>query len=140
MAGTMRALILAVVAALVLVGCGNGGVTVANQDIPPAGTMWFGTAYDVSSFALTDRSDTFPAGQQIAVVAHMSSPPGNERVSLYMSLGGIQTPVGYTDFSGQLDLMAELLPAIYFTTPGQYPLQAKDAGGNVLSSATLTIR
>lgn len=135
----MRALMVVILASLALVGCSGGG-SVQTQDDPPPGTIWFGTAYDTGDFHLTNRGTTFPAGQQVAVVAHMSTPPGNVAVQLYLGFGGTQVAIATTTFSGQLDIMADLVPAIYFTTPGQYPFQAKDAGGNVLATGTVTIR
>lgn len=136
----MRAMILAILASLALIGCSAAG-NVAAQDVPPAGVIWFGTAYDTTTFALTDRSDTFPVGTQIAVVAHLRSVPATVRVTLYTTFEGEQVPVGYTDFTGNgYDIMADLIPAIYSTVPGQLPFQAKDSGGNVLATGTLTIR
>lgn len=141
-AGSARLRLSALLCTLVmtaLMACGGGG-SVAAGDVPPAGSIWFGTTYDVKTFHLTNAGTSFASGQQIAVVVHLASVPGTERVALYMTFAGVSTAVGYTDFTGNgYDIMADLVPAIYFTTPGQFPFQAKDSGGNVLATGTLTI-
>jgi hypothetical protein len=129
---------LAVTACLTLAGCGGGG-TVPAQDVPPAGTIWFGTAYDVTTFHLTGHATSFPLGQQVALVARMSRAMGNERVEIDLTTSGIRLPVGYTSFTPGNDIAAELVPPNYLTIPGQIAFQAQDAGGNVLAIGTITI-
>ena len=106
----MRLYAVLLIAAL-LVGCSNSGVGVAPENMPSAGTIWFGQSYDPQTFALTGRSDSFAKNQQVALVAHLSRPSRGEAFSLSIDFGAFPASWPGGQITSGLDVMAEVLPA-----------------------------
>jgi hypothetical protein len=135
------AVIAVVIGGLLLLSRGSGGaasVPVTNQ--PPAGSIWFGTAFDPGTFALTGRGTSFPIGQ-IALVVHLSRPSRGENIGLMIinPVVDIPQPAGGGNLAAGDDLLAQLEPALYFPVAGTYHVVVLDAGGNQLAAGDVTI-
>jgi hypothetical protein len=88
----LRAFLLAVAAALVI-GCsgsgspppaGGGGGGGTGQ-LPPVGTVWFGSAFDPASLAVTGRTTSLKAGSPIVAVGHFLQPKPPEDMTVTVS-------------------------------------------------------
>lgn len=134
----MRKLILGAVVALSLAGCGGGG-TVPAQDVPPAGTIWFGTAYDTASFALTSQGTSFRVGTQLAIVANLGRDVGNERITIHAPVGGTDVAVGFADMTSGNQVIADIIPGAEMAVAGAEPFSVQDSGGNVLATGSITL-
>lgn len=136
----MRAIILALVASLVLIGCSSApGGAVNNVDQPSAGSIWFGTAYDPTTFALSGRTSSVNVGSQVALVAGIRPLAADERVSIQLTGAGGQFTAGYGDLSAGSTVVAFLIAPIWIDTPGRLSVAVIDQGGNVLATSALTI-
>lgn len=118
--------------ALLVVACGGGAV---GADVPPVGSIWFGTSFDPSSFAMQGRASTATTGSTVALVAHLPRSVSGGEVALRVTVDG--QPLGTTtiNFSGSGELVG-LTYTLAF--PGAYAFTVADVGGNALASGTLT--
>ncbi len=134
--------------ALLVAACSSGvpGVppivptaVVAQADLPPVGAMWFGSSFDVGTFALSGRTTTIKFGNQVAFIAHLTRPSQGEVVGLALDIGGLAA----TWPGGQLapgdEVMGQVLPAAEIYQPGPLVVRVVDAGGNTLAQGTVTI-
>lgn len=108
------------------------------QNVPPAGSIWFGTSFDPTSFAITGQATSFASGSQIAAVAHLTK-QGAGHVVIYLTAGSTRLPEGSGDLSGSNDLLADVLNGLGALPAGTYSITVEDQGGNTLSSGSLTI-
>lgn len=139
----MRKSIALAVAVLILVACQQGSPTTPapsgpdTADLPPAGQIWFGKTFDPQTFAVSDRSTTFPSGQPVAVVAHLSKPVDMATANLRVSVDGTNVVNQGTGQAGQADTYG-----VTITPPaaGHYLVELTDVGGNVLASASFDAR
>ena len=106
------AILLAIVA-LVTAACGGGGggsggdgaaasaagaAPVANGDIPPGSTVFFGSAYDPSSFAVADKTGKIAQGQTpIVAVGKALAPVDGTGVQVQITEGGKSKPLRAPD-------------------------------------------
>jgi hypothetical protein len=114
-------------------------VPAANANTPPAGVVWFGTSFDPRTFVVSGRTDTFPAGQPVAVVGHLSETiPQGQQITI--SVDGYAFSTG-TAPSGGADLWGIVITPGWFTaTAGPaHAITFTDVGGNVLASGSVTI-
>lgn len=129
----MKRLGFVLVLALALAGCSSGSVPAKN--VPPAGTVWFGTSFDTTTFVLSGQASTFPHGQ-VAMVAHFEHKvPGGQAVSL--QIDGVAFG-SQTASASDYDVYGLMLSAIYLPV-GSHTVSIDDAGGNSLAAGTVTI-
>jgi hypothetical protein len=126
---------LLIIAAIVLAAC-NASVPAAN--VPPAGSIWFGSAFDVKTFALTGQASSFTAGQPVAMVAHLSRKSTGESMTIQISGSGYNGPMGGGSLGSGNDVMGQVLPGLAFPVAATSTVTVVDAGGNILASGTLT--
>jgi PBP1b-binding outer membrane lipoprotein LpoB len=129
----MKRIGLALAIALVVVGCSSGGVPLAN--LPPAGTIWFGSSFDATTFAMTGQASTFAQGDKLVMVAHFTRiVPSGQGFNFVVDRTPIKavTTTTDTDVYG-LAVTSALLPL------GPHAFEVDDAGGNSLASGTVTI-
>jgi len=127
---------LAMVAVLLSVaGCSSsGGVQATN--LPPAGTVWFGTSFDTTTFVIAGQASSFPQSGQVALVARLSKMvPGGQPVNLLVD--GIVMKSAAAS-SSDYDAFGSTLTAAQMTT-GSHAVTVTDAGGNLLASGSVTI-
>lgn len=101
--------------------------------------MWFGSSFDLSTFALTGRTTTIKLGSPVAFVAHLSRKSTGEVVGLELNIGGVAATWPGGQPAAGSDVMGEVLPAAEIFQPGPLVVRVVDAGGNTLASGTVTI-
>jgi hypothetical protein len=110
----------------------NGG----SPNVPPAGSIWFGSSFDAKSFEIRDRADSFTSGARVALVAHLSQtvPAG---YAATIDIEGHSTPTIVAPSAG-MDFYGVVIPSA-FLTPGVHHVRVSDIGGNELASGSLTV-
>jgi hypothetical protein len=116
----------------------SGGTTVtAPGELPPISAVWFGTAFDPATLALTDRGNAFKAGSPIVAIGTLLAARAPADVSVRIETSGsvkATLPVG----PGVGNTYAiDLGPANL--TPGPYLLSFVDTGRKQLASASFNI-
>ncbi len=111
----------------------NGG----SANVPPAGSIWFGSSFDTKSFEIRDRANSFTSGARVALVAHLSQtvPAG---YAATIDIDGYSTPTSVAPSAG-MDSYGVVIPSA-FLTPGIHHVRVSDIGGNELASGSLTVR
>jgi len=140
---------------LVLAACGGGGdgaaasaaasvpgaAAVTNGDTPPGSTVFFGSAYDPSTFAVADKTTKIKAGDKVVAVGKALAPVDGAGVKLELKLSGKAKPLRAPDamdnpatasFFGS-DLSADGL------TAGTWIVAFVNAQGRVLASGFLSV-
>jgi hypothetical protein len=144
--------------ALVLAACGGGGgggdgagasaaasvpggATVTNGDTPPGSTVFFGSAYDPSTFAVADKTTKVKPGDKVVAVGKALAPVDGTGVMLELKLNGKAKPKRAPDamdnpasasFFGS-DLSGDGL------TAGTWIVSFVNAQGRVLASGFLSV-
>lgn len=116
---------------------GGGNVTTG---VPPASVVWFGTAFDPASFALTDKAGAFKQGTPIVAVGHLFNAREPDGLSVQISTSGsvrhtlpvAAGPTGPSEVYG-----ADLTPANL--GPATYIVSFVDKRGSVLASGNLNV-
>lgn len=149
--------ILFAILALVLAACGGGGggsegggaaasaagaAAVANGAIPPGSTVFFGSAYDPSTFAVADKTGKIAQGQTpIVAVGKALAPVDGTGVQVEIKAGGkpkpLRAPVAMDNPANAsffaTDLSGDNL------TPGTWIVQFVNPEGRVLASGFLSV-
>ncbi len=150
------AILLATVA-LVTAACGGGGggsggdgaaagaagaAPVANGDIPPGSTVFFGSAYDPATFAVADKTGKIAQGQTpIVAVGKALAPVDGTGVQVEIKAGGkakpLRAPVAMDNPANAsffaTDLSGDNL------TPGTWIVSFVNPEGRVLASGFLSV-
>jgi hypothetical protein len=110
----------------------NGG----SPNVPPAGSIWFGSSFDAKSFEIRDRAESFTSGDPVALVAHLGQtvPAG---YAATIDIDGHSSPTTVAPSAG-MDFYGVVIPAA-FLTPGVHHVRVSDIGGNELASGSLTV-
>lgn len=119
--------------AVALVGCG-----VTAKDAPPAGTIWFGTAFDPQTLSLTGKTTTVSTTQPFALVGHLTHSAKVSELSIRASLNGSLVNAVQATGSGEGEVVG--FPILPVTVAGDWRYDITDVGGNVLASGTVTAR
>ena len=114
----------------------SGGTTVTGPgELPPITAVWFGTAFDPATMALTDKGSTFKAGAPVVAIGTLLSARPPEELSVAISTGGsvrktlpVGPGVGNT-FGVDLGAMSA----------GNYLVQFQDKARKNLASSSVTI-
>ena len=149
--------ILFAILALLLAACGGGGggsegggaaasaagaAPVANGDIPPGSTVFFGSAYDPATFAVADKTGKIAQGQTpIVAVGKALAPVDGTGVQVEIKAGGkpkpLRAPVAMDNATSATffatDLSGDNL------TPGTWIVQFVNPEGRVLASGFLSV-
>jgi hypothetical protein len=142
----MRRAFAAVLTLLLAIGCSSppaavpasGGTTVTRPgELPPISAVWFGTAFDPATLALTDKASTFKAGTPLVALGTLLTPRAPEEMSVTIETGGsirktlpVAAAVGNT-------LAVDLTQAAL--GPGPYLISFKDKSGKNLASSSVTL-
>ncbi|MDQ1324657.1 MAG: hypothetical protein QG587_1993 [Chloroflexota bacterium] len=148
--------ILLVTLALVTAACGGGGgsggggaaasaagaAPVADGDIPPGSTVFFGSAYDPSTFAVADKTGKITQGQTpIVAVGKALAPVDGTGVQVQIAAGGKPKPLrapDAVDNPGSASFFAADLSADNLT-PGTWIVSFVNPEGRVLASGFLSV-
>jgi hypothetical protein len=141
----MRRALGAVLIALLVVGCGEsapggGGGGNVTGDLPPLSVVWFGSAFDPSTFALTDKTASVKQGSPLVAVAKLFAPRPAEEVQVWISTGGsvrqrlpiAPGPTGTIEAAGADLTSLNLGPATYIVS-------FVDKKGTILASGNLNV-
>jgi hypothetical protein len=128
---------------IVLLVVGAGGFFITRQsgvqpgpNVPPAGTIWFGTSFDTTTFAISGQASSFRQGARVIMVAHFTKTvPGGQSTNLVVD--GASFSEGSASASNYDLIGAVILQA--FLTTGTHSFEIDDVGGNPLASGTVTI-
>jgi len=105
-------------------------------NVPPAGTIWFGTSFDTKTLAVSGEALSFAQGSRVVMVAHFSATvPGGQGTNLVVD--GVSFPEGSASASNYDLLGAVILQA--FLTTGPHTFEVEDLGGNSLAAGIVTI-
>ena len=114
----------------------SGATTVPAGDLPPAGSIWFGTSFDTTTFAIAGHTSMFTPGDPLVLVAHFSRTiPGGQAINLLydgQTLKSVAASTSDYDACGQT-LSSALLPT------GGHTFTIQDLGGNQLANGSLTV-
>ncbi len=77
-----------VVAALIGTGVIKLGAGPSGAAAPPAGTIWFGSSFDPSTFAISGKTTSVSAGTTVAYVGHLTRSIGTGQANLRISVNG----------------------------------------------------
>ena len=144
----MRSALGAVCIALLVLGCGDaapaggggGGGGGVSAGVPPLAVVWFGSAYDPASFAVTDKTSDVKRGSPVVAVGRLFTARAAEEVSAKVSAGGtvITTLPIAPGASGTIEVAAvDLTPANL--GPATYIVSFVDKKGTQLASGKLNI-
>jgi hypothetical protein len=148
--------ILFAILALTLAACGGGNdsggggaaasaagaAPVANGDIPPGSTVFFGSAYDPATFAVADKTGKIAQGQTpIVAVGKALAPVDGTGVQVEIKAGGkpkpLRAPVAMDNPANAsffaTDLSGDNL------TPGTWIVAFVNPEGRVLASGFLSV-
>ena len=141
----LRAFLLAVAAALVI-GCsgsgsappaGGGGGGGTGQ-LPPVGSVWFGSAFDPATLAVSDRATSLKAGSPMVAVGHFLQPKPPEDMTVTVSkqqsiLHRLPITAAGPGKAFGIDLSAQKLDA------GNYVVTFVDKNRRTLAAGTLVV-
>jgi hypothetical protein len=141
----LRACALAVATALII-GCsgsgspppaGGGGGGGTGQ-LPPVGSVWFGSAFDPASLAITDRATTLKAGTPMVAVGHFLQPKPPEDMTVTVSkqqsiIHRLPVTAGGPAKAFGIDLTAQKL------SPGNHVITFVDKNRRTLAAGTLVV-
>jgi hypothetical protein len=138
----MRRAFGALMIALVVAACGDSGPPAGGgnvtTDMPPISAVWFGTAFDPTSLALTDKGNSFKTGTPIVAIGTLLAPKAPEELSVKIETSGSVratlpiAPGGVGNTYG-VDLTSANLG------PASYLVSFVDKSGKALASASFNI-
>jgi hypothetical protein len=119
-------------------GAAAGGV---NPNVPPGSSVYFGTGYDPSTFAVTGKTTNAKAGTPIVAVGKSLAPTDGSGVKLQLSLNGSAKPARAPD------AMDNPSSASFFAsdlskdnlTPGTWIVSFTNTEGRIVASGFLTV-
>jgi hypothetical protein len=130
--------------ALVVAACGDSGAPAApgganvTTGLPPIAAVWFGTAFDPATLALTDKGNSFKAGTPIVAIGTLVSPRTADQLKARIETSGsikAELPVapGSVGNTFAVDLTGANLG------PGPYLISFVDNNRKNLASASFNI-
>jgi hypothetical protein len=119
----------------------GGSSVTAPGELPAIAQVWFGSAFDPATFALTDKTTAAKKGAPLVAIGHLNAAKSPEEVSVDISTGGsvVKTlpvaagPSGPSEIYG-VDLTVAKLGA------GTYIISFVDKSGRVLASKTIRVQ
>ena len=119
-----------------------GAAPVANGDVPPGSTVFFGSAYDPSTFAVADKTGKVATGTKpLVAVGKALAPVDGTGVQVEIKAGGTSKPLRAPD------AMDNPASASFFAvdlsndnlTPGTWIVQFVNPNGRVIASGFLSV-
>jgi hypothetical protein len=120
---------------------GAGAAPVTGGDVPPGSSVYFGSAYDPTTFAVADRSTKVKAGAPIVAVGKALAPVDGSGIKVEIKANGtakplrppdaIDNPATATFFAS--DLSKDGL------TPGTWIVSFVNPNSRVIASGFLTV-
>ena len=141
----MRRAFGALVLALWVVGCGDteapgapGGGGNVTAGLPPTSAVWFGTAFDPTSLAITDKGNSFKAGTPIVAVGTLLATRTADQLTVKIENSGsvkatLPVAANSIDNTFAVDLTSANLG------PGPYLVSFVDKDRKSLASASFNI-
>jgi hypothetical protein len=112
---------------------GPAGVSSAN--LPPAGTIWFGSSFDASTFEIRDRTTSINSQQGFSAVAHLTRSMDGSAHSVRISYNGTVVSSSSVTWQGWGEVWGFSPGALL--AAGDWRYELIDVGGNVLASGTI---
>jgi hypothetical protein len=141
--GCMKRAFGALMVALVVAACGDpapaggGGANVTTAK-PPVSAVWFGTAFDPTSLALTDKGNSFKAGTPtVAIGTLLSARPPEEMSVKVETSGNVRATLPVAPVGVGNTLAVDLTSANL--GPGSYLISFVDKTGKALASASFNV-
>lgn len=107
-------------------------------DLPPAGTIWFGSSFDTNTFEVRGRTRSVRTGEAVSMVASLDEMVDGSDLTLRVYLDDQLVSSSDANADGSGDLWGWTLPPHFIG--GTYRYEVADLGGNVLASGKLTVR
>jgi hypothetical protein len=152
----MRRILAVLVLGVVVAGCGpvagqpaggdggsagGGGAPVANGALPPGSSVYFGSAYDPTTFAVADRSTKAKVGAPIVAVGKALAPVDGTDIKLQLTLNGQSKPLrapDKMDNPSSASLFASDLSNDNLT-PGTWIVSFVNGNNRVIASGFLSV-
>lgn len=119
--------------AALLAGCGG---SIDQADVPPAGDIWFGTAFDPNTLAISGRTDTVSTTEVFAFVGTLPSAMDGSEVNIRIAYDGQQVSNQEANATGSGEVFGFTYGPLF--EPGTWTFEMTDIGGNVLASGDVT--
>jgi hypothetical protein len=136
--GVIGVLVVAAAIGVVIAAGSPSSGTVQPGNQPPAGTIWFGSSFDPTTFAISGRTSSISVGSPISGVAHLTRSMAGSELSIRVELNGAVIATVKTGWSGSGDIWG--FTPVAPTIAGTWTYQLVDVGGNVLASGALTVQ
>ncbi len=122
-------------------GGGAGAAPVANGAVPPGSTVYFGSAYDPTTFAVADKSTKAKVGAPIVAVGKALAPIDGSDIRIEIKLNGNAKPLRPPD------AMDNPTSASFFAsdlrkdglTPGTWIVSFVNGSNRVIASGFLSV-
>jgi len=137
--GGVAILVLVLVVGLAWMLTRSGGPGVAAADLPPSGTVWFGSSFDPETFILAGRTSSVRLGLPIALVGHLSRPSRDETLGFAIGLAGVQLSAPGERVSSGHDLVGVSVPGVDIFAAGTMTVRVIDESGTTLSWGSITV-
>ena len=131
-----------VVVALVLDASGvltgrrtSGGPSAA--DLPPAGSIWFGSTFDPTTFVIRGRTTTAGTDAPFSFVARLTHSAKGSEMTMRWSWNGSLVTNSDLRWDGEGEVWGGSAGPL--SEPGEWRLELTDVGGNTLASGTLVV-
>jgi hypothetical protein len=145
MPGSLRGWLIALLGLAILAGgyyilnnrvpsIGGGGVSEAN--LPPAGTIWFGSSFDPTTFELRGRTTTISSQSAFSAVAHLMKSMEGSALTIRISYNGTIVSSSPVTWQGSGEVWGFSPGALL--AAGQWRYELVDVGGNILAGGTIT--
>lgn len=128
--------------ALVVAACGDspppaGGGNVTT-DKPPISAVWFGSAFDPATLALSDKATSFKAGSPIVAIGTLLATRAAEEVSVKIETSGnVRATIPVAPGGAGNTFGADLTSANL--GPGSYLISFVDKTGKAFASASFNV-
>jgi hypothetical protein len=115
---------------------GGGSPSITDSaDVPPAGSIWFGSTFDTDTLELSGRTSSVSASQSFAMVGHTRRSLEADELVIRIYWNGNLVNSSKPDASGSGDLWGFSPGPL--TQTGNWKFEITDVGGNVLASGTV---
>ena len=107
----------------------------ANADIPPEGSVWFGSTFDPETFEIRERVQSVSTTETFALVASLPRVMDADEINVRLLLDGQTISNESINATGSGDIWG--LTAGPLFSAGVWRFEFTDIGGNVLASGDI---